>query len=226
MSVSAVLLFGSKARADHSAKSDTDLLFVTDEVESHHVSKGDVSMFFYPEKKLISEALSGDLFVCHIVSEAKEIYDPKKFLAVLRNQFVFRVTYNATISQAVDLGWFLVRYGEFLNQSLLLKRIVWCVRTILIARSAEMRQPLFAPERLASLARSEAAAQLLLRRHEVFDQREARQLLEQVLISEATADFFYGTAGYDDFVRRFETSENGVALKTLSQQHESGAWYS
>ena len=145
MPVVATLLFGSLARADESEGSDTDLLMVNLDNETRHVSVGHLSLFLYPWHKLEHDARNGDLFVCHIVREAKPLLDPDGYLPKLKEAFRFRSDYVAEIARATDFGWYLVRFGEDLNSNLQAKRALWCIRTILIARSAERRDPVFAP---------------------------------------------------------------------------------
>ena len=82
--VSAILLFGSRAREDNSRGSDTDLLLISPPGEPQHKAIGHLSMFFYPWEKLAADARDGDLFVCHIVHEAKPVFDPLGQLDDLR----------------------------------------------------------------------------------------------------------------------------------------------
>ena len=73
--ISAILLFGSRAREDNGRGSDTDLLLISPPGTPQHKSIGHLSMFFYPWEKLTNDAREGDLFVCHIVREAKPVFD-------------------------------------------------------------------------------------------------------------------------------------------------------
>ena len=65
----------------------------------------------------------------------------------------------AEIAHATDLGWYLAKFGDELNSDLQVKRSLWCIRTILIARSAERRDPIFAPQLLAEQTRLSRRAQ-------------------------------------------------------------------
>ena len=145
MPVVATLLFGSLARADQSEGSDTDLLMISLDGETHHVSIGHLSLFLYPWHALENNARDGDLFVCHLVCEARPLFDPDGYLPKLKEAFRFRSDYMTEIAHATDLGWYLVKYGDELNSHRQAKRALWCLRTILIARSAERRAPVFAP---------------------------------------------------------------------------------
>ena len=165
MPVVAILLFGSLARADQSEGSDTDLLMVNLDNETRHISVGRFSLFLYPWLTLERNARNGDLFVCHLVREAKPLFEPDGYLPKLKNAFQFRSDYMAEIGHATDLGWYLVRFGHEVNSHLQAKRALWCIRTILIARSAERRNPVFAPQLLAEQTQSIAGRDLLTLRH-------------------------------------------------------------
>jgi hypothetical protein len=225
MAIAATLLFGSLARADQSEGSDTDLLMVNLKEETRHVSVGHLSLFVYPWRQLKQEAHSGDLFVCHLVREAKALVDPDGYLAKLQKSFQFRSTYEDDIGRAADFGWYLVLFGHELNSALLAKRAIWCIRTILIARSAERRDPVFAPHRLAEQTRSAAAHELLSNRHRPRDDAAVRQLLRVFLEAEALSDRGLQDADRADFLEKFVATSNKVALQTLRQEEDSRAGY-
>lgn len=225
MLVVATLLFGSLARADQTEGSDTDLLLISLEREIRHVSIGRLSLFLYPWRQLQKDARDGDLFVCHLVREAKPIIDPDGYLSKLRGTFQFRSSYAAEISKASDFGWFLVKFGSDLNSQLLMKRALWCVRTILIARSAERREPVFAPERLAEQTSSVSAQNLLRNRRVSFSGTALRDGLRQFLNDEVGCD---GTMEHFDrfaFIKKFSATSNKVALQTLRQEDEAKGRY-
>lgn len=225
MTVAATLLFGSLARADHSEGSDTDLLMVNLADETRHVSIGHLSLFLYPWQKLEQDARDGDLFVCHLVCEAKPLLDPDGYLQRLRDAFEFRMTYRHDIGRATDFGWYLARFGDELNLALLTKRALWCVRTVLIARSAERRKPVFAPQRLAEQTQSTAGRYLLGARHSHHNSVEVRRLLRAFLEDEGPRDFELKNAEREAFRRRFHATSNKVALQTLCQQGQHEVSY-
>jgi hypothetical protein len=163
--ISAVLLFGSRARGDNARGSDTDLLLVSPPGRPRHRSSGNLSMFFYPWPKLVADARQGDLFVCHLTVEAQPIFDPTNRLERLRGEFKLRLSYAEDIARASDVGWLLDRHAEEFEPGTVARKMLWCVRTILIARSAERGEPVFAPMRLAATTSSKAAASLLFERH-------------------------------------------------------------
>lgn len=221
----AILLFGSLARADQSDESDTDLLVVTLDGETRHISVGHLSLFLYPWSTLETNARNGDLFVCHLVCEAKPLFDPDGYLPKLKEAFRFRSDYMVEIAHATDLGWYLARYGDDLNSHLQAKRALWCIRTILIARSAERRDPVFAPQLLANETNSIAGRDLLARRHGPRDGAEVRHSLRLFLEEETISVPFSEQADRAAFIERFMTTSNEVALKTLQQEDDSQAGY-
>lgn len=225
MSITAILLFGSLARADQSEGSDTDLLMITTDTQTHHVSVGKVSMFLYPWLQLKQEAQQGNLFVCHIIREAKAIFDPDGYLSRLKEAFQLRTNYGNEISQATDLGWFLVRFGSELNSALEAKRTLWCIRTILIARSAETGHPVFSPKILADQSASKFAKELLARRHARQSDEAMRHCLRLFLEEQETPEPLHTDGDYAAFVQRFASSMNKVALQTLRQEALSQSGY-
>lgn len=225
MPVRAILLFGSHARADHSEGSDTDLLMINADDDTRHVSIGHVSMFLYPWLRLKLDAQAGDLFVCHLVREAKAIFDPKGYLLKLQEAFQFKADYQHEITQATDLGWFLARFGGELNPALQAKRTLWCIRTILIARNAELHDPVFAPQLLAERTNSKVARELLARRRDRWDDATLRRSLRLFLEEETTSAPFHDRADRAAFIQRFTETSNKVALQTLRQEKRSQSGY-
>lgn len=225
MAIAATLLFGSLARADHSAGSDTDLLMINLEDEKRHVSVGSLSLFIYPWRQLEEDARSGDLFICHLVEEAKPLVDPDRYLPRLQRAFQFRPSYQDDIERASDLGWYLVRFGGILNSALLAKRALWCIRTVLIARSAERRAPVFAPRQLARQTLSKPAREFLYARHHQRDNDNIRDALRAFLETEVPSASSLADADESVFLSHFSTTLNKVALQTLKQDKDSQRSY-
>jgi len=214
--VSAILLFGSRAREDNSRGSDTDLLLISPPGTPQHKSIGHLSMFFYPWQKLTADARDGDLFVCHIVREAKPVFDPLGQLDQLRSQFKLRASYAREIAHARDLGWFLDRHAGALNSNVVVRRMVWCVRTILIARLAERGTPIFAPLELA-MAAPASAADLLADRHQRRLDVTMRQRFRQYMMQENTGLRLPSEATIDDYRSLFLRTGNKVGLQTIER---------
>jgi hypothetical protein len=161
VSVSAVALFGSRARGNADPHSDVDILLVTTEPRTRHVSMGNISLYLYSWSYLKRRASAGDLFVGHIAKESRALYDPKNYFKALDETFRFKTSYLKEIRQASELGWYIADYHSTVRPSVATKRIAWCVRTILIARAAEKQRPIFAASELAAFSGSPEVAGLI-----------------------------------------------------------------
>ncbi|WP_026621593.1 putative nucleotidyltransferase (plasmid) [Ensifer sp. WSM1721] len=226
MPVTAVFLFGSHARGDQDARSDTDLLMVTTEDAPRHSVTGHLSTSFYQLLDLRRRARDGDLFVCHIVREGKALYDPEAQLEELRSKFRLRQSYDAEIQQATDLGWFLFHYGAAVaNSSLVNRRIAWCVRTILISRSAEIGSPVFSTSGLAEFAKSNSVFRLIKHKDDKAIDDSLLPALKQLLTRFGGRRMVAHDAGYGGFVRRFNETSNQVALGLLKADAASAVAY-
>jgi len=217
MTISAVALFGSHARGDAEPGSDVDILGITFEQRTRHVEMGNVSLYLYPWIHLLDAARRGDLFLCHIVSEAKPLHDPEARLEHLGGAFVFKESYADEIRKASDLGWYLATCREALTAPSVAKRIAWCVRTVVIARSAEQHMPCFAASALAKFSGSGAVRELILRKDDERVEIDSPELLREFLIEFGTPEPFRNgsTSAYRSY---FEKSENDVALQTMRGQ--------
>ncbi len=120
---------------------------------------------------------------------------------------------------------YLVRFGNEFNSTLLTKRALWCIRTILIARSAERRDPLFAPQRLAENTQSAAARDLLTNRHIHRESAAVRERLRSFLEEETRSNGILEAADREHFLERFDATSNKVALQTLRQEQQSRVGY-
>lgn len=213
-SVSAILLFGSRARDDNRRGSDTDLLLISPPGLPRHKSIGHLSMFFYPWEKLAKDAEDGDLFVCHIVREAKPIFDPTQQLQQLSSLFRLRSSYAREIKQAHELGWLLDRHAGLLSSQVVVRRMIWCIRTILIARLAEGGTPQFAPSALAAVA-PPSAVELLANRHQRKLDATMRQRFRHFLVGEGGDPPLSSDATIEDYLAYFVQENNQIALQTI-----------
>lgn len=152
MAILSLVVYGSRAREDHSTDSDTDLFAITDDHRYEMIVEGTTNIACYPLPQAVSRAEGGDLFFMHIALEAKAIYDPSGMFDKVKNSFVQKENYAVEISNASDLGYALVAQAKKIQDYYLLnKRLAWCLRTILIARSAERGCPRFSKEGLAEV---------------------------------------------------------------------------
>ena len=99
----------------------------------------------------MERADGGDLFFLHIVREAVAIYDQDGAFEKLKSVFRLRADYSREVLNAAELGFALLcNIDNFKNYFYINKRLAWCLRTILIALSAERGSPVFSAKELAS----------------------------------------------------------------------------
>ena len=148
-----VILFGSRARGDHRSTFDVDLLGISDEGPiKTEISSCGVSFYQYPLATLRAKALAGDLFVLHLTSEGKQLHDTAEIFSRICESFCYKASYENEIREASIVNWFILERPNLLLSYAMRKRVVWGLRTILIARSAEKRTPAFSSSALADFA--------------------------------------------------------------------------
>lgn len=214
----ALILFGSRARGDSHEASDLDLLVVTNEGGAWHSRRDKLSVSSYSLTALKEQARNGSLFVCHIAFEAKPLFDPADVLGQIQNDFALRNNYAPDLKHAGDLGWYLVNFGSTFDHKSLARRMTWCTRTALIARSAEAGKPVFAPHLLAERSQSEFVYQLLVdtRRNGKGDTSLAR--FRDFLEAERLPYPVSGKPSRSKFLSLFRRTGNAVALQAVEQQ--------
>lgn len=214
MSISAVVLFGSRARGDAGPDSDVDVLLISTERKTRHTAMGNVSVYLYPWAALLRKAAAGDLFVCHIVREARPLHDPDDRLGVLRDAFRFKDSYADEIGQASDLAWYIVHNFRNMPGAVATKRIAWCVRTILIARTAEQHCPVFAADELARYSGTANVRRLIAQKGDSEPNHDTVAALGDFLRQYGKAD---PVANGDATAYRllFKKRRNRVALQTV-----------
>ena len=152
MPILSLIVYGSRAREDHSEDSDTDLFAITNDERYEMIIEGTTNIACYPLTQAITRAEGGDLFFMHITSEAKAIYDPSGAFEKVKKSFIKKDSYSSEISNASELGFALLGHANNIQDYYLLnKRLAWCLRTILIGRSAELGSPTFSKEGLGKI---------------------------------------------------------------------------
>lgn len=220
VSVLALALFGSRARGDHHLGSDTDILVVTDEDEVRVTTMASVSLSIYPASELINRARSGDLFTGHLVVDAKPLHDPNHFLVDLRRSWIPRSSYAPEILHASNLALFLLQHHHILQApSLVCRRIAWCVRTILIARSADAGMPRYSAHDLAAFSDDCQVYSLLALKDRQALQLTSLQDLNTFVHRWGVADLPHDQS-FGGFVEHFTRTRNSLALKTVGARAE------
>lgn len=215
MSISALFLFGSRARGDHSSDSDIDLLAVSNVSEPTMTRIGPATLYHYSTDWLGTKAKQGDLFVWHIISEALAIFDPNDVLAQLQQEFQLSPSYEDEILKASDVGWAIVSLWDELGSSSINRRLAWSVRTIAIARAADLRTPAFSARALAETLGYPKIVSLVA-------QKDKSELSEKALkdLLDFLTEFGFpkrdgDISSVDQYSSYFAATENKVGLKLL-----------
>ncbi|WP_051679742.1 nucleotidyltransferase domain-containing protein [Pseudorhizobium marinum] len=222
MTIEAIFLYGSWARGDQGEGSDKDLIMVTNEERGYHVTDGHHSMTYAPLASLKDKAALGDLFVYHLIREAKSVLDPNDVLATLRKSFKQKASYLSEISHGSDMGWFLVHNHVALSAKLAAKRIAWAVRTILIARSVMRGAPTFAPDKLSAFSTFPNTELLIAARHGHFSDKTIHAL-EAFLELEGFRPPLGPEAGEAAWRRQFAETGNYVGVQLMKSLDDEEA---
>ncbi len=153
MTISCLLLYGSRARGDHRPSSDVDLLGIT---KTGRPQKGGSyngnNLHLLPLSLVQADANCGDLFILHLISEAKALYDPENILRGLSHRFRVKSSYEKDILEASAVAAYCIKTSSTLDNIWIRNRLSWAIRTILIARSAEKGERNFSSHALSQFA--------------------------------------------------------------------------
>lgn len=151
--IAALVLYGSRARGDYRPKSDVDLLAVVEKgpIRNEKLAGG-VSLFSYPANVLIRRSVDGDLFALHLMKEGKILHDTFDVFKNAMKQFSYKEDYIDEMTDAYCVCRFLFSRKSLLAKREVRNRLVWAMRTLIIARAAEARQPVFSSADIARFA--------------------------------------------------------------------------
>ncbi|MFM5274076.1 nucleotidyltransferase domain-containing protein [Aeromonas caviae] len=218
MAILSLSIYGSRSRGDYSESSDIDLFAITDNDHYKMVVNGITNMACYPTSLALQRASEGDLFILHLCKEAKEIYHSEFSLNQLKDAFKYKDSYSHEIMCASDLAWYLIDFNnEVRNPLLINKRIAWCVRTIIIAKSAESRQPVFSTKGLIKFSRMPDVYKLISLKDSVNFNKNCVSLLEIFLKSmglNRPSTIIDNTQSYYDL---FNMTNNTMGIKTFER---------
>lgn len=141
-----LMVFGSYARGDFTLESDIDLLGITEDEFSSKVIKGKVNISLYKKTKMKSMANNGSLFVYHLKTEGKILYDTDNWINDLfENSFSLKKHYWMEKTFSFELiKDILNNYDNINNVTYAHSKITWALRTIFSAIGAENKIPFFA----------------------------------------------------------------------------------
>lgn len=215
MPILSLIVYGSRAREDHSIESDTDLFAITDDNRYEMIIQGNTNIACYPLPLAISRAEGGDLFFMHIVLESKIIYDPTSVFSKVKNSFVKKSSYSSEVKNASELGHALVAYSKHMQDHYLLnKRLAWCLRTILIARAAEMGTPTFSKEGLANIFNDKSVTELIALKDCAYYTPQSYPAFHSAFVKYGINPDINMPTDISDLVEYFSQHHNSMGLKT------------
>jgi predicted nucleotidyltransferase len=157
-----VLAYGSRARGDLDKYSDFDIVAIADAGPPSIVTWNRAKGLSYPRDQVLLAARKGDLFVYHLVSEGAVVYEREPVFAEIQSAFQFREDYTEDIRKASDVGWLLLHHREkALDVVRFNRRMAWCTYTMIVARAAMARTPVFSAAGLANFAEYEGIGTVL-----------------------------------------------------------------
>ena len=148
-----LVLYGSRARGDHRHASDVDLLGIVEggPIRRQTAERG-VNLHLYPLGSLIKKAQQGDLFVLHLVTEGRVLHDTALAFAQAKEAFAYREGYRHEVRNATAVVRYLLSNREALEKKRARARLIWGIRTMLVASAAERREPVFSSASLEKFA--------------------------------------------------------------------------
>ncbi len=218
MSLIALALYGSCARNDQDKDSDVDIFAISSDATYQMIVNNKLNIASYPESLALERASNGDLFILHVIEEGKAIYDPSGKLTELKLGFRYKENYQKEITNASDLGWMLVDLAPTVtNFTLLNRRIAWCVRTILIARSAEAKKPCFSANELCEFSKTAYVYALIKNKNINWLNENALKSFQDFLNTfGVNSQSSRGKADLSIYHDHFVTTGNVIGLKTIS----------
>lgn len=217
MSIHSFVLYGSCARDDHDKDSDVDIFALSTEPAYRMIIHNKLNIACYPESLAIERAKGGDLFLLHIFNEGKVVYDTDGIFSKLKSEFQFKENYAQEIRNASNIGWLLVNTANSLsNCTLLNRRIAWCVRTILIAKSAERRTPCFSAQALKEFSGKPYVYALIKNKNNNhYDERIISEFRDFIEAFGTEYPFKNQDGSIQDYQELFLATENTIGLKTI-----------
>lgn len=164
-----LIMYGSRARGDHRHSSDVDLLGITESgrIDPETSVRG-ASFYTYPSLAMLNNARSGDLFTLHLIEEGLCLHDTLNFFSTMKNEFLYKTSYNEEIETAQSVLHYLSSNRKYCDREKYRKRMIWAIRTILIARSAERRSPIFSSSKLEDFS-GQDGLKILIDKRKVVD---------------------------------------------------------
>lgn len=140
-----LMIYGSYARNDFKKDSDIDLLALTNELISKKIIKNNINLSVYSIQKFEEMINIGSLFIYHLKTEGKILYDENNLLNdLLYKKFTLKINYNMEISFSYNLIKEIISiYSNINDITFAHSKIIWSLRTVFSAIGAEKEIPIF-----------------------------------------------------------------------------------
>jgi|WetSurMetagenome_2_1015567.scaffolds.fasta_scaffold22076_3 hypothetical protein len=182
MSITSLMIYGSCARGDNEPYSDVDILALHSESYYKMNAHNKLNIVYYSCELLQKRMQSGNLFCLHLVKEGKIIHDTNNILKNILEKFEYKESYEKEIKEASELCWTLMKFAEdFDNLFYFNKKLAWCVRTIIIAKSAEQKTPVFSKNDLSNFINDKSILSIIGAKDSDKFQRNNLNILEKFL---------------------------------------------
>jgi Polymerase beta, Nucleotidyltransferase len=219
MSITALVLYGSIARGDNEKDSDIDMFAISTEQSYRMIVKNKINIAKYPYGLAQERAMRGDLFILHIITEGKIIYDSEGNFSTITSHFQYKDSYKNEIISATEIGLALFSLSSTIdNYYFLNKTMAWCVRTILIAKSADNRNPLFSARDLAEFSNAKSVYELIKNKDSnILDKSLSHKFLTFIhdFGDKETIKTYVSKSTLDDYKAVFQLHGNKYGLKLL-----------
>lgn len=216
MSILSLAMYGSRARGDYKADSDTDLFAITDDSRYEMIVNGKTNIACYPMDLALARSAGGDLFFMHVVTEGVCLYDNAAAFKSVVEAFCYKASYKEELVNASELCYGLLSnkfsVSDFLGFN---KRIVWCLRTILISRSAEDRSPKFSAKDLSELFGDPSIERVIKIKDSELYEKSAYFLAEDILKRYGVPKPAGMPGNYTELASYFEKKGNQMGVRTV-----------
>lgn len=217
MSLSTLILYGSCARNDQNNFSDVDMFGISSRVHYSMAISNNINLAICPREDAFLMSRRGDLFMLHIVAEGKAIYQSGTEFDDLKSSFIYRSNYDDEVASAADLGWSIICGADKIrNWKLINKRIAWCVRTVVIAKAATLKIPIFSSTALEEFARDRTVSQLISIKESNAKNKSVLKSFDEFLRRHTkTKPESINAAEFSIQENHFKSEGNIVGLKTI-----------